>query len=58
MMPPQQKEAAVAEHDLVALWERHTRFAFGNRDVDSTMATMVEQPYVNHVPARPRPFET
>ena len=35
---------------LVALWEEHTRYEFETRDVDATMATMVAQPYVNHVP--------
>ena len=37
-------------HDLVALWEEHTRTEFETRDVDATMATMVEEPYVNHIP--------
>jgi carboxymethylenebutenolidase len=37
-------------HDLVALWEEHTRTEFETRDVDATMATMVDQPYVNHIP--------
>ena len=36
--------------DLVALWEDHTRYEFETRDVDATMATMVAEPYVNHVP--------
>jgi len=36
--------------DLVALWEAHTGFEFETRDVDATMATMVAEPYVNHVP--------
>ena len=40
----------VAELDLVALWEDHTRFEFETRDVEATMATMVADPYVNHVP--------
>jgi carboxymethylenebutenolidase len=38
------------DHDLVALWEAHCRYEFETRDVDATMATMVAQPYVNHVP--------
>jgi carboxymethylenebutenolidase len=38
------------ERDLVALWEEHCRYEFGTRDVDATMATMVDEPYVNHVP--------
>jgi carboxymethylenebutenolidase len=37
-------------HDLAALWEEHCRHEFETRDVDATMATMIDQPYVNHVP--------
>ena len=37
-------------HDLVALWDEHCRHEFETRDVDATMATMVDAPYVNHVP--------
>ncbi|MBV9654216.1 MAG: nuclear transport factor 2 family protein [Acetobacteraceae bacterium] len=36
--------------DLVALWEAHCRCEFETRDVDATMATMVPDPYVNHIP--------
>ena len=36
--------------DLSALWDEHTFYEFGKRDVDATMATMVAQPYVNHIP--------
>ena len=36
--------------DLEAVWDEHTRFEFGERDVEKTMATMVAEPYVNHVP--------
>ena len=36
--------------DLAALWEAHCRHEFETRDVDATMATMVQRPYVNHVP--------
>ena len=36
--------------DLAALWEAHCRYEFETRDVDRTMATMVEEPYVNHIP--------
>ncbi len=32
------------------LWEAHTTYEFGTRDVDATMATMVAEPYVNHIP--------
>jgi carboxymethylenebutenolidase len=37
-------------YDLETLWEAHTRYEFVTRDVDATMATMVAEPYVNHVP--------
>jgi len=37
-------------YDLSALWERHTYYEFVERDVPKTMATMVAEPYVNHVP--------
>jgi carboxymethylenebutenolidase len=40
----------MANHDLAALWEEHCRYEFETRDVDATMATMVDEPYVNHVP--------
>ncbi|KIX06009.1 uncharacterized protein Z518_03983 [Rhinocladiella mackenziei CBS 650.93] len=36
--------------DLEAVWENHTRFEFVEKDVDKTMATMVPQPYLNHIP--------
>ena len=36
--------------DLASLWETHCRYEFETRDVNATMATMVPQPYVNHVP--------
>lgn len=37
-------------YDLSALWDAHTHHEFVTRDVDATMATMVDAPYVNHVP--------
>src|SRR5882724_1942347 len=40
----------MANLDLVALWGAHCRYEFETRDVDATMATMVPEPYVNHVP--------
>lgn len=36
--------------DLEALWEEHCRLEFELRDADATIQTMVEQPYVNHIP--------
>ncbi|OAA74742.1 hypothetical protein LEL_08323 [Akanthomyces lecanii RCEF 1005] len=36
--------------DLEAIWEEHTYWEFEKRSVAQTMATMVAEPYVNHVP--------
>ena len=36
--------------DLEAIWEEHTYYEFENRSVENTMNTMVQEPYVNHVP--------
>jgi carboxymethylenebutenolidase len=36
--------------DLSSLWEEHTRDEFVTRDVEATLATMVEDAYVNHIP--------
>jgi carboxymethylenebutenolidase len=40
----------MTEYDLEALWDEHCRCEFESRDVDAAMATMVEDPYVNHIP--------
>lgn len=40
----------MSQPDLVALWEEHCRHEFETRDVNATMATMVAEPYVNHIP--------
>ena len=44
------RRAIGPHYDLAALWEQHCYFEFGLRDVPQTMATMVAEPYVNHVP--------
>jgi carboxymethylenebutenolidase len=36
--------------DLEAIWEEHTYYEFADRSVAHTMSTMVQEPYVNHVP--------
>ena len=40
----------MAAPDLAALWDAHCGFEFETRDVNATMATMVAEPYVNHIP--------
>jgi hypothetical protein len=36
--------------DLEAIWEEHTYYEFADRSVEHTMSTMVQEPYVNHIP--------
>jgi carboxymethylenebutenolidase len=45
-------EAALSprERAMVDAWEAHLRAEFDDRSLDDTMATMVDEPYVNHVP--------
>jgi len=35
---------------LIALWDKHLQYEFDTRDTEATLATMVEDAYVNHVP--------
>lgn len=44
------RKAIGPDYDLEALWDEHVRFEFETRDVKATMATMVAEPYVNHIP--------
>lgn len=36
--------------EMIAKWDEHINYEFSSRDVSSTIATMVEDAYVNHVP--------
>src|SRR5215471_15710258 len=38
------------QSDLAQLWEEHTRHEFATRDTESTLATMIDDAYVNHIP--------
>jgi carboxymethylenebutenolidase len=40
-----------AEPDLGAVFDEHVASEFDTKDIDATMRTMVENPYVWHVPA-------
>ena len=44
------RQAIGPHYDLSTLWDKHCEYEFATRDVDATMATMVAQPYVNHIP--------
>jgi carboxymethylenebutenolidase len=35
---------------LSELWDEHVKYEFATRDTEETLATMVEDAYVNHVP--------
>jgi len=39
-----------AQDRLIQLWEEHGRYEFSTRNADDTLATMVEDAYVNHIP--------
>jgi len=53
MTKPEQTNANTlnpAQEDLSKLWEEHVRYEFSTHNTDDTLATMVEDAYVNHVP--------
>jgi len=39
-----------AQQRLSELWEEHVRYEFSTRNTEDTIATMVEDAYVNHIP--------
>lgn len=43
-------EQSAHEANLVRLWEEHLRYEFETKNADDTIATMVEDSYVNHIP--------
>ncbi len=54
MAKPEENDAtnnlSPAQEALRKLWEDHVRYEFSNRNTDETLATMVDDAYVNHVP--------
>ena len=38
------------QESLDELWENHVRYEFSTRNTEDTLATMVEDAYVNHIP--------
>jgi carboxymethylenebutenolidase len=44
------KNLASAQQHLLQLWEEHVRHEFSTRSHEDTIATMVEDAYVNHIP--------
>lgn len=45
-----QNELTRDQQRLLQIWENHTRYEFEAKNVNQTMKTMIENPYVNHVP--------
>src|SRR6266480_1425629 len=41
---------SAAQETLQQLWEEHVRHEFATHDTENTIATMVEDAYVNHIP--------
>src|SRR2546427_3361129 len=39
-----------AQEALRKLWEEHVQYEFSTRNAEDTLATMVEDAYVNHIP--------
>ena len=39
-----------AQESLSQLWEEHVRYEFATHNTEDTLATMVEDAYVNHIP--------
>jgi carboxymethylenebutenolidase len=39
-----------AQEAVRKLWEDHVRYEFSTRNIEDTLATMVEDAYVNHIP--------
>ena len=54
MANPEQKDRktnlTAAHETLGRLWEDHVRYEFSTRNTEDTLATMVEDAYVNHIP--------
>jgi carboxymethylenebutenolidase len=54
MAKPEENDAtdnlSPAQEALRKLWEDHVRYEFSTRNTDDTLATMVEDAYVNHIP--------
>jgi len=54
MAKPEENDAtrnlSPAQEALSKLWEEHVRYEFSTRNTDDTLATMVDDAYVNHVP--------
>lgn len=49
MVEPGAEQAPPSPQPLADLWAEHLRGEFETKDVETTLATMVEDAYVNHM---------
>jgi len=50
MTEPQPARAEMTAEELERLWAEHLAGEFANKDVEATLATMVDDAFVNHMP--------
>jgi carboxymethylenebutenolidase len=50
MAQPQAEQVTLSPQQLEHLWAEHLKGEFETKDVEETLATMVEDAYVNHMP--------
>jgi len=50
MKRPQAVKATLSAQQLETLWAEHIKGEFESKDVEATLATMVDDAYVNHMP--------
>ena len=49
-MNERENAPSLVQQRMRELWEQHIRFEFSTKNTEDTLATMVEDAYVNHVP--------
>jgi carboxymethylenebutenolidase len=50
MISEQKKKSSLSPEELEAIWAEHLAGEFTDKDVEETLATMVDDAFVNHVP--------
>src|SRR2546427_9091534 len=50
MKRPEAPTATLSRQELERLWEEHLKGEFETKDVEATLATMVDDAHVNHMP--------
>ena len=50
MIERESDQAPLSSHQLEQLWAEHLKGEFETKDVEATLATMIEDAHVNHIP--------